>query len=303
MKTAARRHRGTAARWAGLVSVCAAVPLCPHIAGAQGNPVVRTAVQLAAEGRGDSARAMVARELRRAHVGDSVYVEALFWRGRLSTYGDSAERDFRRVALEYPTSPWADDALLELVQLALAAGNPSGALELGRRLREDYPGSDLRARTSLWMARAAFDAGDGRTACALLDSAGAEAPGDVEFQNQVGFYRQRCTAATLAAPPPRPAASDSARPPAAARPTGATASAGSTRATYLVQVYAARSAAEATGVVRRLARAGLKARTEHSADGYHRVRLGPYASERQARDAAAAARRAVGGAPFVVRAP
>jgi cell division septation protein DedD len=269
---------------------------------AQDNPIVRTAIRLAAEGRGDSARVLVARELRRARAGDPAYVEALFWRGRLSTYGDSAERDFRRVALEYPTSPWADDALLELVQLAITAGNPSAALELGQRLREDYPGSDLRARTALWMARASFDVGEARSACVMLDSAGADAPGDVEFQNQVAFYRQRCSAATLAAPP-RPASSDTAHPPAGARPTGATATAGGARAAFLVQVYAARSASEATSVVRRLGRAGLTARVERSADGYHRVRLGPFTTERQARDAAAAARRAVGGAPFVVKAP
>jgi hypothetical protein len=186
-------------------------------------------------------------------------------------------------------SPWADDALLELAQLALAAGNPSAGFDLAQRLRADYPGSDLRPRAALWAARAAFETGEPRTACRLLDSARTEAAGDVEFVNQVAWHQGRCAGVALAEGPRPPAATDT---PAAREAAG-----------WYVQVYASRQAPDADGVVRRLASAELDARAVRGADGMHRVRLGPYASESAARDASERARRAVGGTPFLVREP
>ncbi len=161
---------------------------------AQDDPAIQTAVRLAGEGRGDEARRMVNAELAKARVGEPAWVEALYWRARIAATGDSAERDLRRVAIEYPTSRWADDALLQLAQIATAAGNPVSAFALAQRLRSDYPDSDLRPRAALWAGRAAFDLGDARSACALLDSARAGGAADVEFTNQVDFYRSRCTA-------------------------------------------------------------------------------------------------------------
>jgi TolA-binding protein len=164
---------------------------------AQDDPAIRAAVQLAAEGKGDSARKIVAAALTKARPGSSAYAEALFWRGRLATSGDSAENDLRHVALDYSNSKWADDALLQLAELAMAAGNPTSALELAQRLRSDYPGSALRPQAALWGGRAAFDLGDPVAACGLLDSARAEGGDDIEFENRVAFYRSRCTAAVL----------------------------------------------------------------------------------------------------------
>jgi hypothetical protein len=265
---------------------------------AQENPAVRTAVALAAEGLTDSARALIERIVRRERPGEASFVEALFWRARLAAIGDSAERDLRRVALEFPGSQWADDALLELSQLALTAGNPASSLELALRLRSDYPGSPLRPRSALWAARAAFEVGEPRTACALLDSALGESAADVEFGNQVMFYRGRCAAAALSTQPSRPPEAQPAAESAAA-PVPATAAAPA----WMVQVFASRARGDADAVVRRLEAAGLGARVSASDDGYHRVRLGPFAGEAEAREAAAAARRVVGGSPFLVRAP
>jgi cell division septation protein DedD len=272
---------------------------------AQSNPAVRGAIQLAAEGRGDSAYRVVNAELARARPGDTTWVEALYWRGRLATYGDSAERDFRRVAIEYSGSSWADDALLQLSQLALAAGNPASAYELAGRLRSDYPDSDLRAQAALWSARAAFEIGEPRSACALLDSAAAEGRGNVEYVNQVTFYKSRCTAAVLAAPPrdtarPVPSAGDTtAR--TAAVPTDSAHPGASGR--FEVQVAAATSDRAARDVADRLTRAGLRAKVVPGDGGVRRVRLGPYANQAQADSALRAAQRIVGGAPFLVRVP
>jgi septal ring-binding cell division protein DamX len=274
---------------------------------AQDNPTIRAAVQLAAEGRGDSARKIVAAELTKTRLGTPAYVEALFWRGRLATSGDSAESDLRHVALDYSNSKWADDALLQLAELAMAAGNPTSALQLAQRLRGDYPGSVLRPRAALWGGRAAFDLGDPVAACALLDSARTEGGDDVEFENQVAFYRSRCTAALLQ---PR-AATDTAAPPAAdtTRRAAAPARAGVDTAApphppqFEVQVAATRSKTQAQSIAHRVERSGERSRIVTGTDGYLRVRAGPYVSRKEADAAVARLRRLLRGNPIVVSVP
>jgi len=259
---------------------------------------IQVAQQLAAEGRGDSARALLNVELRRRRAGSPEFVEALYWRARLASTGDSAERDFRRVAIEHSGSAYADDALLQLAQLKLAAGDAAAAYDLAARMRSDYPASELKPRAAFWAARAAFATSEPRTACALLDSARAEAAADVEFSNQVEFYRARCaslahaplareTTLTVGAPPPPPASPPT---PRNAAPVPG----------FEVQVTASRTPAAARSVADRLQRAGWRARVVAGGDGYHRVRLGPYASRDSADAATRAARRITGGSPFVV---
>ena len=317
--TRAQRHGCTGRR---TVPPClrAAVPailLClrvPVPALAQDDPAIRVAVQLAAEGQGDSARKVVAAELAKARPGSSAYAEALFWSGRLAISGDSAENDLRHVALDYSNSKWADDALLQLAELAMAAGNPTSALELAQRLRSDYPGSALQPQAALWGGRAAFDLGDPGTACALLDTAHTEGAGDVEFENQVAFYRSRCTAAVLqpradtaagaadtthrpaAAPAPAPAGTDTAARRAAPPPPAPPPQ-------FEVQVAATRSRSYAESVAHRVERSGARARVVPGSDGYFRVRAGPYVTRREADAAAARLKRLLHGHPVVVGAP
>lgn len=296
MRGVAGRHDGKAARGA-LAAVLLAV-VAPCRLAAQDLPAIRTALQLAAEGRSDSARKLVEAELRRSHPGDAAYVEALYFRARLATYGDSAERDLRRVAIEFSTSRWADDALLQLAQLAMAAGNPASALTLAERLRRDYPGSELRARAGFWAGRAGFDVGEPRAACAVLDSAQAEAAGDVEFANQVAFYQARCSGLA-----PAPPTAESARAAPAPAPVESAAVAAPRARPFEVQVSAARSDQAARRVAGRLTRAGYPTRIVASADGFRRVRVGPYETIEAAEAAARDLRRLVGGTPFVVRTP
>jgi len=291
---------------------------------AQDNPAIQAAVRLAGEGRGDEAWRLVNAELAKARVGEPAYIEALYWRARLTASGDSAERDLRRIAIEYPTSRWADHALLQLAQLAMAAGNPVSAFALAQRLRSDYPDSDLRPRAALWAGRASFDLGDARGACALLDSARTEGAADVEFTNQVAFYRARCAGLPAApspgaGPAPQPPSpgpppqADSARTPESAAPSplpvatppapAPVAPPAAARGGFAVQAAAVRTAAEADRILRKLRGAGLTARVLLGADHLRRIRVGSYATERAARDALTSVRRVAGGRPFVVREP
>jgi cell division septation protein DedD len=315
-----RPRRDMALRLAASVLLCAGASV--RAVFGQDNLALRTAVQLAAEGRGDSARRIVALELAKASPGAPAYVEALYWRGRLASTGDSAERDLRRVAIEYSTSRWADQALLQLAQLAMAAGNSPGALQLAERLRSDYPTSTLRGRAALWAGRAAFEVGDPATACALLDSARTESANDVEFLNQIAFYRSRCGAQIVAPPPDTaraaaPAAprgpGDTAHPAApAAAPTPTTRPAHAESAAvppprraaqFEVQVAATRAKGTAQAVLDRLTRSGEHARIVAGTDGYLRVRAGPYPTEREATAAATRIGTLLGGHPFVVPVP
>ncbi len=331
MNSTARRHSGTAAR---MCVVAVSVPLCLGAAlprlWSQTSPPLLVAMQLAAEGRTDSARRLVAAVLARTRPGDSLYVEALYSRGRLGGSADTAERDLRRVAIEYSTSRWADDAMLQLAQLALVSGNATAALTQVQRLRADYPGSEVRAQAAYWGGRAAFDAGNQDVACALLDSARAEAAGDIEFQNQIAFYRSRCITVVSrthprAPPPDDPQAATAPVPaPAPAPPPVAVAPAVSTRAPvrpapavdttraappaganagYEVQVGASRDSVVARRVAERFNLGGLAARVVPGADGYFRVRLGPFATLQRARDASLSARRFMpaNDRPFLVR--
>jgi cell division septation protein DedD len=277
---------------------------------AQDNPTLRTAVQLAAEGRSAEARRLVEGELARARPGDTSYVEALYWRGRLRAHGDSAELDLRRVAIEFSTSRWADDALLQLAQLAMAARNPASAVALAERIRSDYPESDLRPRAAFWAGRAALESGDPGTGCSYLDTALAEAA-DVELRNQIAYSHGGCVGvprvpASAAATAHRPGDSaqpapttapaeralyDSAAPPQA-RPRG-----------FFVQVAAARTEAAANQIAERLRGARHRALVTNGSGGYYRVRAGPFATRQDAENAARELRRLLGGAPFVVQEP
>jgi len=274
---------------------CASVLICAAVrpAAGQDNPTIRVAVQLAAEGRGDSARKIVAAELAKARPGGDAYVEALYWRGRLATSGDSAESDLRHVALDYSNSKWADDALLQLAQ----------------RLRSDYPGSALRPRAALWGGRAEFDLGDPVAACALLDSARTEGGDDVEFGNQVAFYRSRCTAVLLqphaAAETTALSGADTARRPAAApAPARPESVAAPPHPPQLeVQVLATRSRSQAQSIAHRVERSGERTRIVTGTDGLLRVRAGPYVSRREADAAVARLGRLLHGHPVVVSVP
>ncbi len=304
--------RDDASRLARWLRLGVAVPLCVcasvHPCAGQDNPAIRAAAQLAADGRGDSARKIVAAELAKARPGGNAYAEALYWRGRLATSGDSAENDLRHVALDYSNSPWADHALLQLAQLAMAAGNPTSALQLAERLRSDYPGSALRPAAALWAGRAAFDLGDPVTACALLDTARTEGGSDVEFVNQVAFYRSRCTPALLRprARADSASAADTVRPPAAgapAKPESAAAPASPAPPQFEVQVLATRSKTQAQSVAHQVERSGERARIVTGTDGFLRVRCGPFVSRQEADAAVVRLRRLLHGHPIVVTTP
>jgi cell division protein FtsN len=163
------------------------------------------AQRMAAEGQGDAARALVQHEIDIAAAGSPRYVDALYWRAVVAATAADAEKDLRRIIIEFPLSPRNEDALLRLAQLEMTRGDNDQALAHLQRLVIDHPSSPSRARASFWMARVYFDKNQAQAACrSLADAAHNTTPGQVEQRNQIDFWMQRChgldTASVASAP-------------------------------------------------------------------------------------------------------
>jgi hypothetical protein len=275
--------------------------LClPATVSGQQDPRLVSAVRLAQEGQSDSARKVAGRLLVSLEATDSLYPEVLYTLGILAATEEERRLYFRRVIVDHSVSPWADDALLSMVQLEYATGNTEGAARDAERLVRDYPGSPLASPAALWGARAAGDRRDGATACRLADLGLLAVGDDVELRNQLEFQRQRC--AGLVAMAEQAARPDS----AAARreaPAGATPPPASARRSgWYVQVSAVRTREAGNQELRRLARVDYQGVILQES-GLYKVRAGPFATRNEAASALARIKASLGGTPFVTRVP
>lgn len=309
----------------------AALLLCAAPLAAQATPPLDTtataensdsifvrAQRMAAEGQGDAARALVQHEIDISAAGSPRYVDALYWRAVVAATAADAERDLRRIIIEYPLSPRNEDALLRLAQLEMTRGDNDQALAHLQRLVIDHPASPSRARASFWMARVYFDKNQTPAACrSLADAAHNTSAAQVEQRNQIDFWMQRChgvdttavastapdtapasspgtTAAVSAStsdtspplPPPAPGASTTTtRTTRTVKSTTTSTRAPSSTGKYTVQVGAYPTRASAESHRKALAARGVDARVVGSAAPY-RVRVGRYGTRADA-DAAA----------------
>lgn len=158
--------------------------------------IFRRARQLVSEGDGAAGRAIVDSVLRVSTEGTPAYGDALFWRGALAETAADAERDYRRVIVEYPLSPYADDALLSLAELEQARGDRTAAYQHLQRFVREHPMGSARARAGLAAARLAFEQRDVKAGCAMIADARLSAGADVELRNQIDYHGARCPATT-----------------------------------------------------------------------------------------------------------
>ena len=277
-------------------------------------------VQLAQDGQGDSARALVTRILATTSPLDSLYPQVLYTSGLVARTVDDMRRAYQRVAVEFTSSSWADDALLRLALLDYADGNPANALQKLDRIRADYPGSPLIPMASYWAAKSAFDLKKVVEGCKWLSDGLAGVGDNVELQNQLTYLNGRCTpeavaqaesaqvqpavktpapkapVTTPATPAPKPPPPTAAPAPSAAVTTATT----PTRESWSVQVGAVRTQEAADQLVASLKSVGYPSRIV-SEGGYLKVRAGPYPDRATATAAAAKIRVIKGGSPYVVR--
>ena len=271
--------------------LCLAALLLPgaSLAAAQTDPRLTAAVRAAQEGQGDSARSAVERLLAATSPTDSLYPEILYTQAMVAGSAADMRRHLQRVGVEYPTSPWADDALLRLVQMDYATRSFEGAARNLERLRLDYPLTPLLAQAAYWGGRTYFELKDTTRACRWLADGVATAGTDVELQRQLGFLYQRC-----AALPRDVATADTAR---------GGADSASRRALMGIQLYAdfatPGAADDAATKAERLGYPAVILRER----GYYKVRAGAFATRKEAQAAMAKLKARMGGSPFVVAEP
>jgi cell division septation protein DedD len=273
--------------------------------------IFRRARRLVAEGNGPAGRALVDSLLRAADPATPAYGDALYWHGVLASTAAEAERDYRRVIVEYPLSSYVHDALLSIAELEQARGDRAGALQHLQRFVREHPTHPSRGIAALGAARLAFEQRDQKGGCAMLTEARISAgAADVELRNQIDYYASRCTGAPVAnTPGPAPAAPvgvSAPSPPARVAPVApppvvstapvapakastpprrdsAVRSAGS----YTIQVAAYNTRPEAERLVVKLAARGVKARVSGSSKPF-RVRLAFYRTRQEANEEVAA---------------
>ncbi len=253
---------------------------------AQDDSLLTAAVQLATEGQGDSARALVARRLASTAPTDPLYPQILFVAGVVARDAGTAMTNFRRVSIEFPSSAWADRALLRLSQLSYASGDMAAAQRAALRILSDYPLSTVRPEAAFWAGRAHLELGNAADGCRLLTEARQGAADDIELANRVQYHLQRCEAVL--------AGTDTSRigQPSPDRPTA--------RVLYSVQVAAVGTAVAADELMRALRADGYDPHVVRADDGLFRVRVGRYPTRSEADRIANDLKRRRGGSPFVV---
>jgi hypothetical protein len=251
-------------------------------ASAQSDPRLTAAVRAAQEGQGDSARSAVDRLLASTPPTDSLYPEILYTQAMVAGSAADMRRHLQRVVVEYPTSPWADDGLLRLVQMDYATRSFKSAARNLERLRLDHPLTPLLAQAGYWGGRTYLELKDTARACRWLADGVAAAGNDVELQRQLGFLYQRCTAARVADSLPRRAPAPVAR--------------------YRVQIAAVATPGAADDAATKAEELGYPAVIVRER-GYYKVRAGAFATRQEAQAAVARLKSGMGGSPFVVAEP
>lgn len=173
---------------AGLLAV---LPPCRLVA--QTDPRLVSAVRLAQEGQGDSARVQVKRILDATPASEPLYAEALYSAGVVAATSGEMERQFRRLVVEFNGSAWSDDALLRLMQMNFARGDLPGVVRTAERLASDYPQSEVIPDAALWAARAYFRQDHTADGCRWLAAGLTRADTlNVELRNGLNFLNGRC---------------------------------------------------------------------------------------------------------------
>jgi len=303
------------------LSVLPVTPVLPLLG--QTDPRLVEVIRDAQEGDSDSARMKVQQLLTATAPTDTLYPQIVYTQAMVANDAGDMRRQLQRVAVEYSSSSWADDALLRLVQLDYASGNLDGAARNLERIRLDYSGSSLIPQAAYWAARTYFDQKKPDLACRWIADGLKDPSANLELQNQLRYLHQRCgqfaaasaparadtqaraatpvdsqptitattSETTLSPAPPPPQPANKPRADSASAPTAAT--------HYRIQITAVRSKATAESVAGKLKSKGFEPITVEEA-GLYKVRIGDYRTKAEAAAAVPQVKAKLGGSPFVV---
>lgn len=250
---------------------------------AQGNPaadsVFARARRLVTGGNGAAGRVLVDSMLAAAPPESPAYADALYWRAALAASPRDAERDYRRLVVDYWYASHAADALLQLAQIETARGDRAEASNHLQRFMLEAPTHPDRPRVGLTLTRLLFDQNDVPHACVAWRQAMSATPASaVELRNQLAYYSGRCTATDVSAGSRVPVTYPPGTQPPAAKDTTSrrdTTAAAAHGGRFTLQVAAFNTKTEATHLVARLLTRGITARVVGKAKPF-RVRVGRY---------------------------
>lgn len=288
----------------GLVAVAALLSGVPHAVSAQTDARLVNAVRLAQEGLGDSARAAVSRMLDRTEPTDSLYPQVLYTRALIAAEPAAMRSDLQRVAVEYASSNWADDALLRLVLLEYASSQLEAAARHLERFELDHSSSPLYSRAAVWAGRIFFQLQRSGDACRWLRAGSERAADDRELRAELISASRRCNdvatspARDTVAPDTSSAIRAAALPPAAPAPSPPAAASPPAPA-FRIQIAAVATAGAADSIAARARAAGIDAVVIREPPHY-KIRVGAYRTRAEAAAALPGVRARFRGAPFVV---
>jgi hypothetical protein len=261
-----------------VLAAAAAIASTASAAGAQSpkptsaDSVFARARQLVANGNGAAGRVLVDSMITVATPDTPVYAEALYWRARLAATGADAERDYRMIVVEYPLSPRAGDALLQLAQLESSRGDRASAATHLERFLMENPRHPERAPVGFQLVKLAFELNDFQRGCITLGRTLREIPNtEIELRNQLDYYTPRCAGVDTTRGPHADSTAtkrDTTSSDSAARKPAA-------KGRFTLQICACATRAEADRLVKRLKTKGLDARVVGTSKPF-RVRVGRY---------------------------
>lgn len=245
------------------------------------DPVFNRARQLVVNGNGAGGRLLIDSVITATPPDSPVYGEALYWRAALAATNTDAERDYRRLIVEYPLSSHVADALYALAQLENARGDrASAATHLGQFLADNPSRPDRPAATLLYV-KLLLEQNQLPLGCSALRQTISAIPDSlVETRNQLEFYLPRCVANDVtpggavpvsAATGSRGTSRDSTR--AASVPTV------SPKARYTLQVAAYKTRAEADALAKRLRARDIDDVRVVTMAKLYRVRIGRFVTK------------------------
>ena len=232
---------------------------------------------LVASGNGAAGRLLVDSVLAATDPASPSYADALYWHAMLAASESDAERDYRRIVVEYALAPRAADALLQLGQLESGHGDRSSATIHLARFFNENPSHPERGRAGALLTRLLFEQNDLPRACAALRQTLAVIPDSVvEARNQLTYYAPRCTALDVSPGSRVPVSGGGGRgSPDSAAAHRDTVVARAAPARYTLQVATYGTKAEADRVAARLRARDIDARVVGDKKPF-RVRIGRY---------------------------
>lgn len=163
--------------------------------GAAADSVFARARALVSSGNGAAGRVLIDSIVAATDPASPTYADALYWRAALAASSNDAERDYRRIIVEYALSPRAADALLQLAQLELGRGDRSLAVSHLERFLAENPTRPERAQAGAQLTELLFQQNDLPRACSALRQTLAAVPDSlVEMRNRLTYYSPRCMA-------------------------------------------------------------------------------------------------------------